>query len=452
MPRLLTEPRVAAELIADGFHVAEEVLRMAFAAGGPDGVVLVTDAMVAAGMPDGAYRLGSLAVQVVDGQARLETADGSLGSIAGSTLTTGRAFALVVGLTGDLPAAARLASTNAARHFGLDAGRVEAGGPADLCLVDDTGVLQRVLRRGRWVEARVTGAPRVDVRTALADRDLPTWVEVLGFSPDDAAEVRAAAAALLDQPDRLARGADGGGPAGRGRRGPAADQGTRIWRGCRSTTTGSCRCWPCWRRRRSSPPSTPPAASPPTSRRPPWPTWGSRPACTGWSTAGSGSARHAWEAGYVWSGALFRLGRLQFDLERQATVDGTGEEWVLSTHIPRGERLVPDGGRRLPRRRAPVLRRALRRAPGRRRALPQLDARRADPRPAARLEPGLVPAALADVRHARPGDEDALFFGFARGAHDRPAGGAGRDLAAAGHRLGVALRQHWLVVDGRLRR
>ena len=153
VPRLLTETRVVAELIADGFHVAEEVLRMAFAAGGPDGVVLVTDAMVAAGMPDGPYRLGSLAVQVVDGQARLETTDGTPGSIAGSTLTTGRAFALVVGLTGDLPAATRLASTNAARHFGLDAGRVEAGGPADLCLVDDGGVLQRVLRRGRWVEA-----------------------------------------------------------------------------------------------------------------------------------------------------------------------------------------------------------------------------------------------------------------------------------------------------------
>ena len=153
VPRLLTDPRVAAELIADGFHVAEEVLRMAFAAGGPDGVVLVTDAMVAAGMPDGPYRLGSLAVQVVDGQARLVTADGRPGSIAGSTLTTGRAFALAVRLTRDLPGAARLASTNAARHFGLDAGRVEAGGPADLCLVDDTGVLRRVMRRGRWVEA-----------------------------------------------------------------------------------------------------------------------------------------------------------------------------------------------------------------------------------------------------------------------------------------------------------
>jgi N-acetylglucosamine-6-phosphate deacetylase len=151
VPRLLTDPRVAAELIADGFHVAEEVLRMALAAAGPDGVVLVTDAMVAAGMPDGGYRLGSLDVRVVDGQARLVTEDGTPGSIAGSTLTTARAFALVVGITGDLAAAARAASTNAARHFGLDAGTVEAGGPADLCLVDDHGALRRVMRRGRWL-------------------------------------------------------------------------------------------------------------------------------------------------------------------------------------------------------------------------------------------------------------------------------------------------------------
>ena len=154
VPRLLTDPRVAAELIADGFHVAEEVLRMALAAAGPDGVVLVTDAMVAAGMPDGAYRLGSLDVRVVDGQARLVTEDGTPGSIAGSTLTTARAFALVVGITDDLATAARAASTNAARHFGLDAGTVEAGGPADLCLVDDQGALQRVMRRGRWLATR----------------------------------------------------------------------------------------------------------------------------------------------------------------------------------------------------------------------------------------------------------------------------------------------------------
>ena len=152
VPRLLTDARVAAELIADGFHVDAQVLRMALGAAGPDGVVLVTDAMVAAGMPDGPYTLGSLDVRVSDGQARLVAADGSPGAIAGSTLTTGGAFALVTALTGDLAAAARFASTNAARHFGLDAGTVTPGGPADLCLVDDAGTLRRVMRRGRWLE------------------------------------------------------------------------------------------------------------------------------------------------------------------------------------------------------------------------------------------------------------------------------------------------------------
>ena len=79
VPRLLTDTRVAAELIADGFHVAPEVLRMAMGAAGPDGVVLVTDAMVAAGMPDGPYALGGLEVRVTDGQARLVGTDGSRG-------------------------------------------------------------------------------------------------------------------------------------------------------------------------------------------------------------------------------------------------------------------------------------------------------------------------------------------------------------------------------------
>lgn len=153
VPRLLTDPRVAAELIADGFHVDPEVIRMALGAAGPQGAVLVTDAMVAAGMPDGPYALGGLQVQVVDGQARLAGADGTPGAIAGSTLTTGRGFALVAGLTGDLAAASAFASTNAARHYGLDAGTVQAGGPADLCLVDDDGTLRRVMRRGRWLPA-----------------------------------------------------------------------------------------------------------------------------------------------------------------------------------------------------------------------------------------------------------------------------------------------------------
>ncbi|SEP79463.1 acyltransferase domain-containing protein [Microlunatus flavus] len=48
---------------------------------------------------------------------------------------------------------------------------------------------------------------------------------------------------------------------------------------------------------------------------------------------------YAWETGWVWSGALYRLGRLQFSVEEGTTVDGSGRELVCSTHIPRGAAL-----------------------------------------------------------------------------------------------------------------
>ena len=50
---------------------------------------------------------------------------------------------------------------------------------------------------------------------------------------------------------------------------------------------------------------------------------------------------YAWETGWVWSGALYRLGRLQFSLEEGTRVDGGGRELVCSTHIPRGDALRP---------------------------------------------------------------------------------------------------------------
>ena len=105
-------------------------------------------------MPDGEFRLGGRSVDVRDGQARLLTEDGTPGTIAGSTLTMAGAFRVMTGIIGDIPTVAALASTNAARRYGLsDVGRIEAGGRADLCVVDDQGDLQRVMRGGQWLPA-----------------------------------------------------------------------------------------------------------------------------------------------------------------------------------------------------------------------------------------------------------------------------------------------------------
>jgi N-acetylglucosamine-6-phosphate deacetylase len=125
---------------------------MALAAARPERIMLVTDAMAAAGMPDGEFRLGGRHVRVRQGEARLVSDDGSPGPIAGSTLTMAGAFLVMTAITGDIPTVAALASTNAARHFGqVEVGRIEPGCRADLCVVDDQGVLKRVMQAGLWL-------------------------------------------------------------------------------------------------------------------------------------------------------------------------------------------------------------------------------------------------------------------------------------------------------------
>ncbi|GAA1427211.1 N-acetylglucosamine-6-phosphate deacetylase [Microlunatus lacustris] len=152
VPVLLGDERVMVELIGDGFHLHRDVVRMAVDAAGLDRVALVTDAMVATGMPDGGYTLGGLDVVVRHGEARLVETDGSPGSIAGSTLTMAAGFAFLVSLGMSIPGAAHLAASTPARRHGLSGvGTVEVGAAADLCVVDDAGLLQRVLQNGSWV-------------------------------------------------------------------------------------------------------------------------------------------------------------------------------------------------------------------------------------------------------------------------------------------------------------
>ncbi|MEU7903212.1 N-acetylglucosamine-6-phosphate deacetylase [Actinoplanes sp. NPDC049118] len=146
---LLSSPSIVCELVADGIHLHDGMLRFAAQAAGPDRAALITDAMDAAGMPDGEYELGGQAVAVADRVARLVRD----GSIAGSTLTMDEAFRRAVGAGLDLTTASAMASTTPARALGLadQVGALEAGLRADLVVLRPDLTVRRVMRAGAWV-------------------------------------------------------------------------------------------------------------------------------------------------------------------------------------------------------------------------------------------------------------------------------------------------------------
>jgi N-acetylglucosamine-6-phosphate deacetylase len=139
---------VACEVINDGEHVHPAIVRLI--ANRADGqLVLITDAMSAAGAGDGDYRLGGQHVTVSSGTARLV----STGSLAGSTLTMDAAVrraVLDVGLEIDVAVAA--AATNPARMLGLHdkCGAIEPGLAADFVVMNDDLQVERVMVDGEW--------------------------------------------------------------------------------------------------------------------------------------------------------------------------------------------------------------------------------------------------------------------------------------------------------------
>lgn len=132
IPVAAQDERITLELIADGVHVSDEVMRMLLAAA-PGRVALVTDAMAAAGMADGAYVLGALDVDVHEGVARVRAS----GAIAGSTLTQDAALRRTVAFGAPLAEAVHALTAVPARAIGRgDLGSLREGAAADAVLLD----------------------------------------------------------------------------------------------------------------------------------------------------------------------------------------------------------------------------------------------------------------------------------------------------------------------------
>ena len=138
---VLNELRVSLELILDGEHVSTAIVRDVFTAA-PNRIVMVTDAMSAAGSVDGSYQIAQLAVIVKDSVARLA----SNGSLAGSTLTMAKAFNHALNEIGiSITEAVHAASTLPALILGrTDLGEIAVGKSAQLNHLTKSGLIEPI--------------------------------------------------------------------------------------------------------------------------------------------------------------------------------------------------------------------------------------------------------------------------------------------------------------------
>lgn len=144
-------PGARVELICDGIHIHESVVRLTFRLFGPERMVLISDSLRATGMPDGRYPFGGQEIEVHGNRATIadhpETLAGSVTSLMGC-LRQAVAFGI------PLADAVRASSYNPAQAIGIDhrAGSLDTGKEASIVLLDQKDLsIRAILFRGALV-------------------------------------------------------------------------------------------------------------------------------------------------------------------------------------------------------------------------------------------------------------------------------------------------------------
>ncbi|MCD7834199.1 MAG: N-acetylglucosamine-6-phosphate deacetylase [Lachnospiraceae bacterium] len=137
------------ELIADGIHIHPAVVRMTFQLFGDEHVILISDSMMAAGLPDGQYTLGGQDVTVVGNRAVLTQEPGTIAGSVTNLMDCLRRAVLSMGIP--LGSAVRAAAVNPARCIGIDKdyGSLQPGCYANILLINDRLEIQHMVYKGK---------------------------------------------------------------------------------------------------------------------------------------------------------------------------------------------------------------------------------------------------------------------------------------------------------------
>jgi len=145
----MDSPHAYAEMICDNIHIHPSAVRAAFRLFGDDRILMISDSIMAAGLTDGKYEIGGLAIDVQGRECRLDKENGAL---AGSvTNLLGCVRIAVTEMDIPLENAVKAASVNPARALGVfdERGSIEPGKFADLVLLNEDLTIRHVFLQGK---------------------------------------------------------------------------------------------------------------------------------------------------------------------------------------------------------------------------------------------------------------------------------------------------------------
>ena len=144
----LAKKEVTFDIIADGIHVAPEMVKLACEIKTPEKVSLISDSVAPTGLGDGDYELWGEKVSVQDGKTNNER-----GSIAGSVITMLDAVKMMLSLGFSASEVSQMASANPAKLLGIEQfyGSIEVGKRADLVALNEKGNVKLGLIGGQIV-------------------------------------------------------------------------------------------------------------------------------------------------------------------------------------------------------------------------------------------------------------------------------------------------------------